>query len=332
MRRIEDIDWTRLTAEETDRLLSERLSAYEHSIEARGGKRPRREGHVMERLASMETLREADRQAQKGKRSRRVHIRGKMVTIPNRHIHRHNEHAEDDLRRLQRMILTLNFPPVVYRHEPIKTDAGKVRDLAKQDFFPWRILQTAVKIVTDGRIVAGLIDDTCACIKGRGIHYGAMRLKSRLRRHPELKWFWKTDFKKYYQSIPHHVIMEAYARLYKDRTFLRLLELAILCYESSEEVERELNDEEQRNKRNPHWGCDKPEHRQSRGIAHRPPHEGKRTADGVYPLLRRCAGSCPDEGGGYPTDAEFPQTCHGGWSRGEGECGGVAHRSKCKQP
>lgn len=328
MRRFEDIDWNILSPEETDILLSERLNAYESAIEARGGKRPKREGHMMERIASMDTLREADRQAQKGKRRHRVYIRGKMVSVPNRHIQRHNRHAEDDLRLLQRMILTLDFPPVAFRHESIKTDAGKIRDLAKQDFFPWRILQTAVKIATDGRIVSHLIDDTCACIKGRGIHYGARRLKSRLRRHPELKWFWKTDFKKYYQSIPHKTIMAAYARLYKDRMFLQLLEMTMLCYESGEETERELNDEEQRGKRNPHWGSDKPEHRQPCGGTHRPQDEGRRESPGIPPVLRRCPWSHPDEGRGNKGNAEVPPSRHGCRACGEGKRGGVAHRSE----
>lgn len=58
----------------------------------------KRRGFLIEQIADMDNLREADRDAQDGKVKK------------NRFIRRHNEHAKDDLEALREMILTLNFP------------------------------------------------------------------------------------------------------------------------------------------------------------------------------------------------------------------------------
>ena len=62
----------------------------------------------------------------------------------NRFIRRHNLHPEEDLRALQLMILTLDFPAPDYSVMRVKSDAGKVRDIVKQKYFPWRILHHAI--------------------------------------------------------------------------------------------------------------------------------------------------------------------------------------------
>lgn len=194
----EEIQWESMSYDEIDSILIERYRVYEKAIALRGGKRPKREGFIMERIANIDNLRLADKKAQEGKSKRVIIVNGKEVRIPNKYIQKHNENAEEELRALQKMILTLSFPPPNYRKEDLKTDAGKVRQLIKQNYYPWRILQHAIMLVVSPRIFASLITDTFACIKGKGLHYGVKRVKRTMRRHPELKWFWKTDFKKYY--------------------------------------------------------------------------------------------------------------------------------------
>ena len=58
----------------------------------------KRRGFLIEQIADMDNLREADRDAQDGKVKK------------NRFIRRHNERAKDDLEALRKMILTLDFP------------------------------------------------------------------------------------------------------------------------------------------------------------------------------------------------------------------------------
>lgn len=73
-----------MTYEEIDSLLIERIRIYEETIALRGGKRPKREGFIMERIANIDNLRLADRKAQEGKTKRVIIVNGKEVRIPFR--------------------------------------------------------------------------------------------------------------------------------------------------------------------------------------------------------------------------------------------------------
>lgn len=194
----------------------------------------KRRGFLIEQIADMDNLREADRDAQDGKVKK------------NRFIRRHNEHAKDDLEALREMILTLNFPDPNFSIMTVVSDAGKRRDIAKQSYFPWRILHHAIMRVIGEELYKSLILDTSACIKGKGLHFGVRRMKMFLRRYPEYKWFVKTDFKKFYQSIPHEVLLNALRRKFKDEKFIKLIEIALLSYDSGEELIEILENEELR--------------------------------------------------------------------------------------
>lgn len=268
--KISEIDWRSISCDEIDAILAARIKRYETSIRERGGKRPKREGYVIERIASIENLIAADNEAQKGKRKRRIERNGKVVLVTNRYIRLHNQRRMQDLRELQLMILTLEFPPCVFTAQEIMTDAGKIRVIVKQNFYPWRILHHAILRVIEPKVYCSLIPGTFACIKGRGLHYGVKLLKKMLRRHPEWKWFWKTDFKKFYQSIPHELIKSEFSALFKDRHFLRLIETVLFKYDSGEEIIQILIDETERTERNAHWCCHKSDDRQSHRKKNRP--------------------------------------------------------------
>lgn len=115
-----DIDWKSLSHDEIDIIIAERIEADNRRIKANGGKKSKRAGYILERIAEINNLREADKEAQDGKVKK------------NRFIRRHNLHPEEDLRALQLMILTLDFPAPDYSVMRVKSDAGKVRDIVKQ--------------------------------------------------------------------------------------------------------------------------------------------------------------------------------------------------------
>lgn len=201
---------------------------------------PKRVGYLIEKIADMDNLRAADKAAQAGKVKK------------NRHIRRHNLHAEEDLLELRRMILTMNFPEPEYTPLIVENDNGKRRRIDKQKYHPWRILHLAILNVIGPDIYKSLIADSFACVKGKGLHYGVKRLKMMLRRYPEYRWFWKTDIKKYYQSIPHDTILDELNRKFKDKQFIRLMEVAILTYDSGQEIIDLLDAEKRQKARNPH--------------------------------------------------------------------------------
>ncbi|MDE5872142.1 MAG: hypothetical protein K2H22_09400, partial [Muribaculaceae bacterium] len=78
----------------------------------------------------------------------------------------------------------------------------------------------------------------------------------------------------YYQSLPHDVIQDGLERKIKDRQFIELVKITLFCYVSSEEIERQLEDEEERKKRRANWCLYKPATRQLRAYKDRPSHEG----------------------------------------------------------
>ena len=198
----------------------------------------KRKGYILEKIADMDNLRAADMDAQNGKVKKNHFIRA------------HNLHAEDDLQLLRKMILTLTFPRHDYEIMRIKSDAGKVREIVKQKYFPWRILHHAIMRVIGPDVYSNLIYDTSACVKGKGLSFGVKRTKMFLRRYPKYKFFVKTDFKKFYQSIPHETILNALRRKFKDERFIRLIEITILSYDSGIE---DILDDEKRKKRNNDW-------------------------------------------------------------------------------
>ena len=196
----------------------------------------KRKGYILEQIAEIDNLREADRLAQHGK--------------DNRAIRRHNMKVEENLFKLQNMILDLDFPEPKYKTLTFKSDGGKIRNIVIQTYFPWRILHHAIMLVIEPDFEKSYIYDTSACIKGRGTHFGVQRIKSFLRRHKNKKWFVQTDLKKFYESIPHEVIVNALRRKYKDERFIKLFKVAILTFVSSPEIIKELKDEKKKRNTN----------------------------------------------------------------------------------
>lgn len=198
----------------------------------------KRKGYLIEKIADMDNLRAADREAQAGK------------VKENRFIRRYNEHAEEDLMKLRQMILSLDFPSANFTSTQLVSDAGKMRNIVKQKYYPWRILHHAIMRVIEPDFERNFIHDTSACIKGRGLHYGVKRMQMFLRRYPQYKWFVKTDYKKFYESISHDVILSSLWRKYKDEHFIRLIEIAILSYDSGIDTINSLNNEKKKRNSN----------------------------------------------------------------------------------
>lgn len=286
MAKSENIDWRSLQPAAIDMILKARIRDYWKSVEANGGKEPKRVGYLIERIADIDNLREADRAAQCGKSNK------------NRFIRRHNEHAEEDLRELQMMILTLDFPPCEYSFMDVVSDAGKLRHIAKQTYHPWRILAHAIIQVTGPYIYRSLIYDTFACIKGKGLHFGVKRMKMMLRRYPEYKWFWKTDYKKFYLSIPHDILRAALRHKFKDERFITLVDISVFSYESGQEITDALNEELQRKERRANRRVHKPAVRESRSERDRPLCQREDARQVLPTVLRRCDRKSQDKGTG----------------------------------
>lgn len=74
-----DIDWKSLSHNEIDRIIAERIEADNKRIEANGGKKSKRAGYILERIAEINNLREADKEAQDGKVLRKTALSGGII-------------------------------------------------------------------------------------------------------------------------------------------------------------------------------------------------------------------------------------------------------------
>ena len=208
---------------------------------------PKRIGHIYEKIVDMDNLKAADKEAQAGKVKK------------NRYIRRHNLRAEEDLQELQQMMLTFSFPDPGYEDMDVHNDSGKDRKIARQKYFPWRIIHHAIMRVVGPDIYLNLIADTFSCVPGN---------------------------KKYYQSIPHDVAMAAFRRKFKDEKFLKLMDMAIFNYDSGQVILDMLEDEQKkRSKRHAHRRLSQSDHWQFCSEQSGPSHEGEDALQVLSPVL-----------------------------------------------
>lgn len=106
----------------------------------------------------------------------------------------------------------------------IKKDGGKERVIYKLPYFPDRICQWAILQVIEPILIRNLTIDTYSAIPGRGIHFGLNRVRRDLRTDPEgCRYCLKLDARKYYPSINRDILKAKYARIFKDKDLLWLL-------------------------------------------------------------------------------------------------------------
>ena len=106
-----------------------------------------------------------------------------------------------------------------------RNEHGKEREIYKLPYFPDRVVHWAILQVIEPYIIKTLTADTFSAIPGRGIHYGVKRIKHDMRNDREgTMYCLKLDMKKYYPSINHEILKQKYARLFKDKELLWLLD------------------------------------------------------------------------------------------------------------
>ena len=135
----------------------------------------------------------------------------------------YGSHLEANLLQLQRELITGTYRTSEYKtfiiYEP------KEREIYRLPYFPDRILHHAIMNVLEPIWVSTFTADTYSCIKNRGIHAAAKKVKQALREDPEGTTFClKLDIRKFYPSINHDVLKSILRRKLKDKRLLRLLD------------------------------------------------------------------------------------------------------------
>ena len=102
-------------------------------------------------------------------------------------------------------------------------EAGKLRHI--QVFcMAARIKVNAVMEVADRHIKRRFIRTTSSSIKGRGMHDLMAYIEDDLRKRGNIRYWYQNDIRKCYETVVQDFVMYAYRHVFKDETFLRLIE------------------------------------------------------------------------------------------------------------
>ena len=127
-------------------------------------------------------------------------------------------HKEECLKQVKQLLVEGKFTTGEYKLKIIKEP--KEREIFVLPFFPDRIVQHAIINVLEPIFVKLFIKDSYACIDGRGIHKGSLRIMEFVRN----KYCLKMDIRKFYPSINHNILMRILERKIGDKKLLCLLE------------------------------------------------------------------------------------------------------------
>ena len=170
----------------------------------------KRIGNLYEKICSLENLQLADEKARRGK-------------LRSYGVRRHDQNKEKNILKLREMLINGTFKTSKY--EVFQIYEPKTRDIYRLPYWPDRIVHHAVMNVMEPIWVSVFTEDTYSCIKNKGIHAAAKKIKKELRDDPEgTTYCLKIDIRKYYVSIDHDVLKGIIRRKLKDRRLLSLLD------------------------------------------------------------------------------------------------------------
>ena len=168
----------------------------------------KRYGNLYDTIISVDNLRLADEKARKGK-SKSFGV--KLF----------DKDKENNLQRLHEVLESGKFKTSQYStffvYEP------KKRKIYRLPYYPDRILHHAIMNIMENIWVGTMTTDTYACVKNRGIHKCANKIKRDLKGEKDI-YCLKTDIRKFYPSIDHNVLKCVIRKKIKDERLLKLLD------------------------------------------------------------------------------------------------------------
>ncbi|MFA6879885.1 MAG: reverse transcriptase domain-containing protein [Bacteroidales bacterium] len=170
----------------------------------------KRIGNLYDAIISLENLQLADEKARKGK----VYSYGVQL---------HDKNRESNLLSLHESLINQTFKTSKY--SIFKIYEPKEREIYRLPYFPDRIVHHAVMNILEPIWLSTFTADTYSCIKNRGIHSLAVKLKNTLKNDIlGTVYCLKLDIRKYYPSINHEILKNIIRKKIKDKKLLRLLD------------------------------------------------------------------------------------------------------------
>jgi len=169
----------------------------------------KRHGSLFDQIVSTDNLTLAHQNAKKGKD---WYKEVRMV----------DKDVEGHIFALRKQLLSGTYKTGEY--DVFKRLCGKKeREISRLPYYPDRIVHHAILQVIGGIWTHTLVADTYACIKGRGIHKAAKKLK-RVLRHDRGLYCLKVDIRKFYPSVNHNVLKNIVRRKIKCIRTIELLD------------------------------------------------------------------------------------------------------------
>lgn len=176
-------------------------------------KRIGKKENIIEEIVSEVNLRESIARVMRGRKRRRTR-EGRWIM----------SHQDDVVRILRERILSGEFN-ITAVGEMMVEDGPKVRHV---QFCKRRIEAIglhAIMRVVEAKVHARFVSSTAASIKVRGMHYLLNLIRRDIENDPEgMRYAYKYDFRKCYESIDQDIMMWCLRRMFKDRRLLTLLE------------------------------------------------------------------------------------------------------------
>lgn len=111
-------------------------------------------------------------------------------------------------------------------HEKHIIEGGKERRIQVFNMRD-RIKLNALMNVVDAHLHRRFIRTTSASIKNRGMHDLKAYIERDIAEHPECKFAYKCDVRKFYDTVKHDVAMDAIRRVFKDARLIAILEQCV---------------------------------------------------------------------------------------------------------
>lgn len=141
-------------------------------------------------------------------------------------------HSRYYARKIQLMLEDESFEPTIKPKFKI-TDgiSKKEREIDSAPFYPDQIIHTLLITAFKPYFMKGMYELCCACVPGRGAHYGKRHVERWLKTDkPNTKYFLKLDIKKYYPSLKPRVVWSIITRKFKDCKARRILGKIVFAY------------------------------------------------------------------------------------------------------
>lgn len=168
--------------------------------------------HLWEQLITEENFELACRKSQKRKRNQRQ-------------IRNFNRNREQNLEAVRQLVLQGKFHTSPYRERMIYEP--KKRIIYKLPYCPDRIVQHAIMNVLEPILRNLMIENTYACIEGRGQIMASRKCSEYVRKY---RYCLKCDIRKFYPSINQKILSGKLHRIIRDEKFMAVVDDVIFSF------------------------------------------------------------------------------------------------------